>query len=265
MKLQRVKDMVLGGVVASLVVGTVPIAFAKAANINIPVTYNNIKIMVDGKQLNSDKEPFIYEGTTYLPVRAVSEAVGKNVTWDGATNTVYLGNTSSVTAPTLGSDMQTSNEVSSYSRTNPAPIGTTQTYTVDKKFSTAYTADITITESYSGSRAWSKIEEANMFNDEAPSGKEYILVKVKATVRDVKDDKAVDFSQYSFTPFSGTNTEYEQAFVVEPEPAFSGSVYSGGTLEGYIAFLVDESDSNPKIVFEKEYDGTGGIWFSIRK
>ena len=37
-------------------------------------------------------EPFIYEGTTYLPVRAVGEALGKAVTWDGATKTVYIGN-----------------------------------------------------------------------------------------------------------------------------------------------------------------------------
>lgn len=36
-------------------------------------------------------EPFIYQGTTYLPVRAVGEAIGKKVTWDGETKTVYLG------------------------------------------------------------------------------------------------------------------------------------------------------------------------------
>ena len=36
-------------------------------------------------------EPFIYDGTTYLPVRAVGEAIGKSVTSDGATQSVYLG------------------------------------------------------------------------------------------------------------------------------------------------------------------------------
>ena len=35
-------------------------------------------------------EPFIYEGTTYLPVRAVSEALGKNVSWDSETKTVMV-------------------------------------------------------------------------------------------------------------------------------------------------------------------------------
>jgi len=36
-------------------------------------------------------DPFVVDGTTYLPVRAVSEALGKTVTWDGATATVYIG------------------------------------------------------------------------------------------------------------------------------------------------------------------------------
>ena len=70
-----------------------PAAYAKVANMDIPVMFNNIKIVVDGKELKTDKEPFIYEGTTYLPVRAVGEAVGKNVTWDAASKTVILGET----------------------------------------------------------------------------------------------------------------------------------------------------------------------------
>ena len=49
-----------------------------------------------------EKEPFIYDGTTYLPVRAVGEAVGKTVGWDGKTNTVTLsstGNSGAITLP----------------------------------------------------------------------------------------------------------------------------------------------------------------------
>ena len=93
MKFQRIKDVCLGATVAALVMGAAPAAYAKVANMDIPVMFNNIKIVVDGKELKTDKEPFIYEGTTYLPVRAVGEAVGKNVTWDSASKTVILGET----------------------------------------------------------------------------------------------------------------------------------------------------------------------------
>lgn len=100
MKFQRLRDMIFGAVVASMVLGSGTVAFAKVANMNIPVSFSNIKIMIDGKQLNTSKEPFTYNGTTYLPVRAVAEAVGKDVTWDGATKTVYLGEVPQNTTPT---------------------------------------------------------------------------------------------------------------------------------------------------------------------
>ncbi len=63
----------------------------------ITVQYDNIKLVVDGmevtpKDANGTRvEPFIYNGTTYLPVRAVGDAIGKQVTWDGESKTVYLG------------------------------------------------------------------------------------------------------------------------------------------------------------------------------
>ena len=64
---------------------------------NITVQYDNIKLVIDGvtitpKDANgSTVEPFIYNGTTYLPVRAVGNALGKQVSWDGKIKTVYLG------------------------------------------------------------------------------------------------------------------------------------------------------------------------------
>lgn len=113
MKYQRLKDIVATAIITSLVVGSLPVAFAKVSQMNIPVTYNNIKVVVDGKQLITDKEPFIYDGTTYLPVRAVGEAVGKNVGWDGVTQTVTLssGSTSSNIAQTNNSVLYNENGI----------------------------------------------------------------------------------------------------------------------------------------------------------
>lgn len=36
-------------------------------------------------------EPFISDGATYVPVRAIGEALGREVSWDGTANTVYIG------------------------------------------------------------------------------------------------------------------------------------------------------------------------------
>jgi Copper amine oxidase N-terminal domain. len=56
---------------------------------DIKITLNSTAIIpkdTDGNVV----EPFIIEGTTYLPVRAVSSALGLDVKWDESTSTVIL-------------------------------------------------------------------------------------------------------------------------------------------------------------------------------
>ena len=60
------------------------------------VTYRDIRIVLDGtliisRDANGDVvDPFILDGTTYLPVRALSNALGFDVGWDNATSTVTI-------------------------------------------------------------------------------------------------------------------------------------------------------------------------------
>ncbi len=71
--------------------------FARQATETISVMYDNIKILIDGveytaKDANGNViEPFIYNGTTYLPVRGIANAFDKNVDWEPQTSTVILG------------------------------------------------------------------------------------------------------------------------------------------------------------------------------
>ena len=72
-------------------------AMAAQGTETVQIQYNDISLVVDGVPITpedangSEIEPFIYNGTTYLPIRAVGDAIGKQVTWDGATKTVYIG------------------------------------------------------------------------------------------------------------------------------------------------------------------------------
>ncbi len=71
--------------------------FAKQTTETISVIYDNIKILIDGveytaKDANGNViEPFIYNGTTYLPVRGIANAFDKDVDWEPQTSTVILG------------------------------------------------------------------------------------------------------------------------------------------------------------------------------
>ncbi|MBQ3038529.1 MAG: hypothetical protein IJD30_05065, partial [Clostridia bacterium] len=88
------------GVAVGLLCGvllTNGMTYAKQISEKAEVFYNNIKIFIDGgeivpKDANGNiVEPFIMNGTTYLPVRAISNAFDKDVEWDGATQSVYIG------------------------------------------------------------------------------------------------------------------------------------------------------------------------------
>ena len=92
---KRFQGFIIGFVVCALLTcGTV---FAKQISETAELFYNNIKIYINGgeivpKDANGNlAEPFIYNGTTYLPVRAVAQALGQEVEWDGATQSVYIG------------------------------------------------------------------------------------------------------------------------------------------------------------------------------
>ena len=73
-------------------------AFATVGSRTAELFYNNIKVMINGKEVTPTDangnavEPFIIDGTTYLPVRGVASALGMNVGWDSATSTVTLDN-----------------------------------------------------------------------------------------------------------------------------------------------------------------------------
>lgn len=92
---KRLQGMITGVVIGSIIAGGT--VYAKSGTESIQVMYDNIKIFMDGEEVTpkdgngQSVEPFIYNGTTYLPVRAVSNAIGKEVSWDGVEKVIYLG------------------------------------------------------------------------------------------------------------------------------------------------------------------------------
>ena len=82
-------------------------AFASTGTVKKDIAYRNIKVTLNGEVLNpkdangNPTEPFIMDDSTYLPVRAIAEALGLEVGWDGETSTVILSNTAIPVSPTL--------------------------------------------------------------------------------------------------------------------------------------------------------------------
>lgn len=97
MSKEKVKGFIAGATVMALMFTMTVSAYALIGSKTITASYNNIKIYIDQvlvapKDVNGNEvEPFIYNGTTYIPIRAVGEAFDKSVSWDRTTNSVYIG------------------------------------------------------------------------------------------------------------------------------------------------------------------------------
>lgn len=85
-----VKGFILGVASALLVTGAT-VAYA-ANSAKIEVYFENLRYMFDGVEKKpTDAKGFIYDGTTYVPLRFVSEALGKEVNWEDETKTIWVG------------------------------------------------------------------------------------------------------------------------------------------------------------------------------
>lgn len=82
-------------------VASIGTAAATVGTRSAELAYNNIKVTLDGVPVSlvdavgNPVEPFIIDGTTYLPIRAISNAFGLNVGWDATTQTVILTHSNS--------------------------------------------------------------------------------------------------------------------------------------------------------------------------
>lgn len=93
---ETTKTVTLSGTrTADAAAGTTPDASAKAQDVSAELR-DDFTVVVDGsKRTFADANgktvyPLLYGGSTYLPVRAIGELMGKTVSWDAAASTVTL-------------------------------------------------------------------------------------------------------------------------------------------------------------------------------
>lgn len=88
--------LLAGTAVALMVCLAAGSASASVGKVTRELEYRDIQVTLNGEKLDlrnavgDPVEPFMFGGTNYLPVRALAEALGLDVSWDGANATVVL-------------------------------------------------------------------------------------------------------------------------------------------------------------------------------
>lgn len=240
-----IKGIVTGALITIFVFSGF-VTFGASITKKIDVILNNANVSINGRLLSGGN--ITYNNIVYVPITKVAESFGKTITYDKKSNTLNV------------SDKVAKN---SYNINNPAPLNITQTILV-QNYTDHYTAEIAVKEVVRGSEALRMLKEANSMNDDATEGFEYILAKVDFKLLDNIEGKSLSVSGYDFESFSGMNKKYDTASVVIPDPELRTELYKGASATGWVAFKVRQDDPNPKMVYGKSYDGTGGVWFSLK-
>ncbi len=242
----------ISGFIAGALIFSMLGVFAVTTYVAKPADF---KVIVNGKEFVSDPPALEVEGRTYLPLRAMGDALGVPVNWNQELYQAEVGNSAQVA------------EINQYSRTNPAPLNTVQTYTKTSEWfeDDNYTVSVRVLETIRGEAAYEALKKKSIVYPEADEGYEYINIKVAFSAVETKGDFSVTPYQSDFTVFSSNNEESPANFYTSVDPVLEGSLYEGGNAEGWITLMVKKDDAAPKLAYGLDYNGANGIWFSLTK
>lgn len=210
---------------------------------------SDIKLFINGKLINTDLQ--IVDGSSYVPLKVVSESLGAEVKWDGDKREIHIGKENDPTAIGL-------------SRSNPAPLKSKVSYFVESMRG-KYEASFNLEEVIRGDKALKMVKDANQFNGEPGPTQEYLLAKVTVNLtKNLKAGTKIDFSSLDFTMVSGSGRDYPNSIVVKPSPALDTSLYEGASNTGWLVFIVDKNDDSPLLTFARDSDGSDGIWLKTK-
>lgn len=127
--------------------------------------------------------------------------------------------------------------------------------------SSNYDVTITVLETVRGAAALDRLKAADAAVKSAPAGTEYLLARVRFELRGraVSDHGTFELgtTPAQWLAHSAKLIPYDPIAVTVPKPELKGTVKTGATLEGWLAFAVEPGESQPVLIFDPS--GGGGM------
>lgn len=101
---------------------------------------------------------------------------------------------------------------------------------------------VTILEVVRGAEAWERLAQANMFNEPAPEGQEYLLIQLQVDV--TRGDSPREVGDADFKVTGDLRRRYFTAAVVPPEPELNAELRVGESASGWAAYLIGVDEAN---------------------
>jgi hypothetical protein len=143
-------------------------------------------------------------------------------------------------------------------RGNPVPLG----QPLQLIYQETASFQVSILEVVRGSDAQNQIAQANMFNEPAPQGMEYMLVKIGVNyLSSSQPDQLLSIGRLNFKSVS-KNQMFDPQYVVISTPELEVNLFPGGYGEGYVVLLSYAGDPTPLVVFS-DFLSTTMFYFAV--
>jgi hypothetical protein len=112
--------------------------------------------------------------------------------------------------------------------------------------------DVQVVETVRGADAWQAIKAANQFNEPAPEGMEYLLLRLHVTCT-YDDSEEHQISEGDFKTTGDRYVRYSSPSIVAPEPALDATMLSSGETEGWGVYQVAQGEGNLILIHEEMF------------
>jgi hypothetical protein len=131
-----------------------------------------------------------------------------------------------------------------------------------------YDVKITVAEIVRGEKASQMVKAAGDANPAPSAGMEYLLARVRFefSARVHPEHYSYTLESVQFSAMSAATAPYAAAALATPlKPELRGTLHSGDSVEGWVAFLVPRGDHTPLMLFHEDvgnlsHEGNGSIF-----
>ncbi|MDR3121991.1 MAG: hypothetical protein LBU58_11775 [Clostridiales bacterium] len=258
-----------GGFIAGVLVGAMIFggSFALAADEFVAATPSTSKVLVDGKAIRV--EAYSINDSNYFKLRDFASAVDVGVWYDEAEDTVHIETDKSYDPKYTGQPVTPATQpLTALTKALTIDVDNSHYFETGNSNCEQFSASVKVVEVVRGEAAATQIKKADSLNPSPPIGKEFILAWVRAKITDTKDDRILNFNDIRMNlhlySSEGISLPPSNPAKLNPGIGPTSTAKTGDTLEGWVAFVVDKTDTAPRVQFGGDSaEGTGGGWFAL--
>jgi len=258
-----------GAAIAVLIMLMITAGFAAGVSKTISVQLNSVNLAVNGQRVDADT--ILYDGVTYVPLRAAAEILDKEVGWNGTTRTASINDKAGGNQQTENNSDEKSQETPVGTIQNPISVNSDLVFKLQRySFYNEKEFKIDLEKVTTGSRAWSILYDENMFNTEPRQDQEWRIYEFNLEYVSGPSDESLEasdilYDEYMYTEKGSKMAVYDTATFGDtfgPYGYNNVELYPGASSKVVIAMLVEKTTSEP--LLKLNYNGGDSVtWIKL--